>query len=197
MHLNQKSNKEKWLEEGYRQFAESGPENLSINKLSKSVGSSRASFYHYFGDMEVFIGELLTMHLKIANDFDRSGMARCKRLFPDVYNLLAESPVPLKFNIQLFRHRDNPSYNYLFVKTYQASANVFVLKLFAEHLGLEHTQKDIYTLWLTLGEAWYSRLDPQDLSAGTLQRHAKEILQSISAFIRSGLYSRIREMQTV
>lgn len=192
-----KSSKERWLEEGYRQFAESGPENLSINMLSKNVGSSRASFYHYFGDMEVFIDELLTLHLKIANAFDQSGLMRCERLFPDMYDLLAENPVPLQFSLQLFRHRVIPSYNYLFIKTYQASANIFVLKLFAEHLGLNHTQKDIYTLWLTLGEAWYSRLDPQDLSAGTLQRHAREILQSISAFIRSGLYSRIREMQTV
>jgi hypothetical protein len=137
------------------------------------------------------------MHLKIAHEFDRSGMARCERLFPDVYNLLAENPVPLKFSTQLFRHRNIPSYNYLFNKTFKASANIFILKLFAGHLGLKHTQKDIYTLWLTLGEAWYSRLDLQDLSAATLQRHAKEILDSISAFIRSGLYSRIREMQTV
>jgi hypothetical protein len=134
------------------------------------------------------------MHLEIANDFDHSGISRCKKLFPDVYNLLAENPVPLKFNIQLFRHRDNPSYNYLFIKTFQASANKFVLKLFAEHIGLKHTEKDLYTLWLTLGEAWYSRLDIRDLSADTLQKHANEILQNISRFIESGFYSSIKDM---
>jgi AcrR family transcriptional regulator len=194
MHSTLKPSKERWLEEGYRQFAEIGPEHMSINRISKSVGSSRASFYHYFGDIEVFKNELLTMHLRIANDFDQSGIFRCKKLFPDVYDLLAESPVPLKFNIQLFRHRDNPSYNYLFIKTFQASANKFVLKLFAEYIGLKHTEKDLYTLWLTLGEAWYSRLDIKDLSAETLQKHAIEILQNISRFIESAFYSRIKDM---
>lgn len=195
MHPNIRSSKERWLEEGYQQFAESGPENLSINKLSKSVESSRASFYHYFGDIEVFIGELLSMHLKIANDFDQSGMTRCKKLFPDLYNILAENPIPLMFNIQLFRHRGHPSYNYLFIKTFQASANIYVLRLFAEHLGLRNNDRDLYTLWLTLGEAWYSRLDVQDLSAETLQNHAKEILQSLTTFINSSFYSRIKERQ--
>ena len=131
MHANKRSSKDRWLEVGYRQFAESGPESLSINMLSKKVESARASFYHYFGDIEVFIGELLIMHHRIAKDFDRSGVIRCEHLFPDLYNLLAENPIPLMFNIQLFRHRDHPSYNFLFFKTFQASAKLYLFKLFS------------------------------------------------------------------
>ena len=67
--LNSVNMKDKWLEEGYKQFAASGPDKLSINKISKAIGSSRASFYHHFGDTEVFIDELLTMHWNIAVDF--------------------------------------------------------------------------------------------------------------------------------
>jgi len=58
--------KQKWIEKGYEHFALFGPENLSINKLSKEMGVSRASFYHYFGDMDIFIEKLLDMHWHIS-----------------------------------------------------------------------------------------------------------------------------------
>ena len=46
------STKQEWLDKGYEHFALYGPENLSINKISKEVGFSRASFYHHFGNIE-------------------------------------------------------------------------------------------------------------------------------------------------
>jgi AcrR family transcriptional regulator len=181
--------RKKWLETGYRHFAESGPENLSINKLSKELGSARASFYHYFGDLDVFIDELLAMHWKIAVDFNRRGKTECKQLFPDLYSLLAEHPVPLKFSIQLFRHRNTPAYNYLFIKTYESSAKEFILSLFAKEFNLVQPEGEMLKLWTTVGETWYSRLTLEDLSAGTLQKHAEEILDSVVQFARSQLYS--------
>ena len=64
-----KKAKGKWLEEGYKHFALCGPQSLSIKKISESLGASRASFYHYFGDLDVFTEELLGMHLKVADSF--------------------------------------------------------------------------------------------------------------------------------
>lgn len=184
--------REKWLETGYRHFAESSPGNLSINRLSKELGASRASFYHYFGDIDVFIDELLAMHWKIALDFNRQGKAECKKLFPDLYNILAEHPIPLKFSIQLFRHRNTPAYNFLFIKTYESSAQDFVLKLFAEEYNLNQSESDMLKLWTTVGETWYSRLTMEDLSAATLQRHAEEIMDAVVQFVRSQLYEQFR-----
>jgi len=51
--------KEKWLEEGYEEFAQDGPENLSINQIAKKIGASRSSFYHHFAEIDLFIDELL------------------------------------------------------------------------------------------------------------------------------------------
>lgn len=187
--MNLKTNKEKWLEEGYAQFAENGPENLSINKISKALGFSRASFYHYFGDTEVFIEHLLAKHWEIAHLFDQRGQTECKQLFPDLYQLLSQHPIPLKFSIQLFRHRYKPAYNFLFIKTYESSAQAFVLKLFAEQYQLCQPDDELFNLWLTVGETWYSRLNFDDLSASTLQNHAEEIMESVVKFTRSQLYS--------
>ncbi|MCD4735355.1 MAG: TetR/AcrR family transcriptional regulator, partial [Bacteroidales bacterium] len=143
-----------WIEKGYEHFALFGPENLSINKISKEIGSSRASFYHHFGDIEVFIEELLDMHWKINEQFCSVGALECKKFFPDLYLLLEQYPIPLKFSIQLFLNRNNPAYNYLFMKTYNASARAFILKLFSEQFGLHHNNEDTYNLWLTVGESW-------------------------------------------
>jgi len=35
------------------------------NKISKEINSSKACFYHYFGDIEIFIDELRDMHWKL------------------------------------------------------------------------------------------------------------------------------------
>lgn len=189
MNSNTKTGKEKWLQEGYRQFALNGPGNLSIKKISEEIGSSRASFYHYFGDIDVFCEELLAMHWDIAHNFNEVGKSTCNHLFPDVYNLLTENAVPLQFSMQLFHHRSNPAFNYLFMKTYEASARAFLLKLFTEQYSLKQPESEVYDLWATVGEAWYSRLNRDDLSASTLQKHAEEIMDTVIKFAGSRLYS--------
>ncbi|WP_289030965.1 TetR/AcrR family transcriptional regulator [uncultured Algoriphagus sp.] len=180
--------KEAWIEEGYRQFALNGPKLLSINSLSEKVGISRASFYHHFGDMDVFIQELLMVHWKIVTEFNESGKS-VKRLFPDFYQFLAEYPIPLQFNMQLFHNRSIPEYNLLFIKNYEASAKSFLLDLFAKQFALSMDSKELYDLWLTVGEAWYSRITKDDLSASCLQAHGEEIMTSVMRLTKSQLYS--------
>ena len=186
--------RKEWLEQGYKDFAEGGPENLSVNHMAKEIGSSRSSFYHHFGDLEIFLDSILEMHWEIVLEFNESGMARCKNLVPDLYELLAEYPIPLKFNRQLFHNRHIPRYNFLFNKAYQASGEAFLIKLFAIHIGIDTSSDNMEHLWLTLGEAWYSRLNPEDLSAQTMQQHAESILKDISTLIDSGLYSTLRKV---
>ncbi len=180
--------KKKWLIEGYKQFAEFGPEKLSINNISKEIGSSRASFYHYFGDADIFMDELLTMHWEIIDSFIAAGSVQCKHLLPDLYDLLEQYPLPLQFNMQLFHHRKVPNFNLVFIKSFAAIANGFALKLFTEALEMNPSYPEAFDLWKTVGEAWYSRLDPNDLSSSTMQQHAEEILQTVQRLKNSKLY---------
>lgn len=184
-----KTTKQNWLETGYRHFALLGPDNLSINKISKELNASRASFYNYFGDMDMFIEQLLTMHWNIAIKFNNEAKKHCRQLFPDLYQALAKHPIPLQFNIQLFKHRHIPTFNFIFIKLYEHSAKAFLLKLFAEEYDMGHPQSELFKLWFTVGEAWYSRLNPNDLSASTLERHAHDILDVVIQFSGSRLYS--------
>ena len=186
--------KEQWLEQGYKDFALEGPDNLSINLIGREIGASRSSFYHHFAEIDIFIDELLQMHWSICQAFTEAGKESCKHLIPDLYDLLATYPIPLQFSRQLFRHRHIPRYKYLFARTYDLSSEAFIMDLFARHLDLEVPQRDLNQLFATLGEAWYSRLDPNDLSAATLRRHAEDILQDLSSLMDSGIYSSLRKV---
>ena len=168
-----------------------GPEKMSINQIGKEIGASRSSFYHHFGDLEFFLDELLVTHYEICQEFDRQAHMNCQKLMPDLYRELAKYPVSLRFHIQLFRHRNRPRFNYLFMKSFESSATSFALKLFADHLQLNLDEKKLYPLWLTLGEAWYSRLDPDDISPSTLQHHATEVLKAIAFLMDSKLFRRL------
>ena len=182
---------QQWIEKGYEHFALDGPENLSINKISKEIGSSRASFYHHFGDIDVFIDALLDMHWQIIQQFILTGKKECKKLYPDLYILLEQNPVPLKFDRQLFINRSNPLYNYLFSKAYNESSKKFILKLFSKEFGLKNNE-ETFNLWVTVGESWYSRLDTNELSAEKMQQIAKDVMNSVLKFASSDLYSKIQ-----
>ena len=184
--------RQQWIEKGYEHFALYGPENLSINKISKEIGSSRASFYHHFGDIDVFIEKLLDMHWQISQQFYLTGKKECKNYFPDLYVLLEQNPIPLKFNRQLFINRNKPTYNYLFIKTYNEASKAFTLSLFSEQFGLKNNE-ETNNLWITVGESWYLRLDTNDLSAEKMQQTAKDIMNSILKFVSSDLYSKMQE----
>ena len=186
--------KKKWLEQGYKDFAIDGPDKLSINNLAKKVGASRSSFYHYFAEIDVFVDELLELHWTICQEFNSAGKKSCKKMIPDLYELLAEYPIPLQFSRQLFLNRNIPRYNYVFLKAYETSAKIFVLDLFGDHINMQLPHRDLNHLFLTLGEAWYSRLDPQDLSAEVLCGHAEDILQNLMSFMDSGVYSKLRKV---
>lgn len=186
--------REDWLQQGYIDFAEHGPDQLSINRIGKEIGAARSSFYHHFGDVDLFVDELLQFHWGISFEFNARGKEHCKQLIPDLYGLLAEYPVPLMFSMQLFHNRQVPRFDYVFNKTYEVSAKGFLLPLFADHLGGHFSPAELKNLWMTLGEAWYSRLDPKDLSAKTMAGLAESILKDMKILMDSRLFSNLERV---
>lgn len=190
-----KNHKQQWIEKGYEHFALYGPDNISVNKLSLELNLSRASFYYHFSDMEIFIDILLDFHWDLhVNNIDSAAL-ECKKLIPDFYLFLEQFPIPIKFSRQLFLNRNITKYNFLFMKTYNATAKEFLVKLFCEKYGLIKNQ-DSYDLWLTVGDAWYSRLGPSDLSAKKMQQLAEEVLDSVMKFISTDLYLKMQKSKT-
>ena len=80
----------------------------------------------------------------------------------------------------------------MFNKLYETSAKGFLLRLFAKEYQLKHNESELFNLWITVGEAWYSRLDEKDLTSETLQKHAKDILNAVIKFANSQFYSSLK-----
>jgi len=185
--------KENWIEQGYKDFALTGPESLSVHHMASEMSVSRSTFYHYFGDLDVFIDSLLSRHWEICLEFNKAGKANCKQMMPDLYLALSEHPIPLQFSRQLFLNRQDPRFQFLFEKTYDSTAKTFGLKLFAEYIHIRMAETELLKLFKTLGDAWYARIDPNDLSAQAMQKHAEEVIDSLTTLINSDLYNKIKK----
>jgi AcrR family transcriptional regulator len=97
--------KDIWIKTGYEIFALSGISSLKIESLAKNVGISKSSFYHHFGDLELFIEDLLNYHIQqsclIANKENNA-----KTIDPDLIDILVEHKTDLLFNRQLRINRE-------------------------------------------------------------------------------------------
>jgi AcrR family transcriptional regulator len=99
------SNKEIWIKKGYEVFAVYGPKELKIERLAKDVGKSKSSFYHYFGDLELFIEALLELHLSQSQIiFEKEQQA--PKLNLDIILIFVEHKLDLLFGKQLMLNQN-------------------------------------------------------------------------------------------
>lgn len=131
-----KSSKEVWITEAYQTVALEGFERLSVELLARKVGKNKSSFYHYFGDMELFEKTLLDYHLEATKHF-AAEITACERLNPDVLNLMIQLKTDLFFHKQLRINREKPTCRACFEKSYQVFQEAIFDK-WITFLGLTH-----------------------------------------------------------
>ena len=84
---------------------------------------------------------------------------------------------------QLFNHRHIVKYNEVFMKTNQMGDQQFALRLFIDYYKLPLAVKEAALLHGSLTDAWYSRLDINDLTLEKLISSTEEIMQTILALM--------------
>ena len=173
--------KEAWLEKGYELFALHGPRSLSINKVGKEINQTRTSFYYYFNDLTDFINELIEMHLKLFEIFLERGKKECKQYIPDIHKLLSEFSIGLRFHQQLFNNRNNPVYNFTYMRCNEISAEAFTIDLFNKYYKLNADKSTLKLIHESLLDAWYSRLDSNHITVESMVKLSDEIMESILA----------------
>lgn len=175
--------KEIWLEKGYEVFALYGPKSLTINKVAKEINQTRTSFYYYFNDLSDFIEELIQMHLKLFEIYLESGKKECKQYSPDIFILLSEFSMGLKFHKQLFNNRNNPLYNFTYMQCNERSADTFAIDLFKKHYKLDTDKSTLKLIHESLLDAWFSRLDINHITVESMVKLSDEIMESILVLI--------------
>jgi len=175
----------KWLETGYHFFAEKGPVDMSIKALSEQCHLPRTNFYYYFDDKEDFIDKLIGLHFETTAElFNQELRTRFHTYIPDLYVILFDFKLGLQFAKQLFKNRDLPKYNKAHKAGVKLSAEL-ILPKFKTFFKLDLPDKTVLTLWATLVDAWYSRLNTDDLSVDSMIALCYEIMDSILPLVEN------------
>ena len=175
--------RELWIEKGYEHFGLYGPDRLSIKLIAEEHDIARTSFNYYFLNKEEFCDELIEKHYDLVNQYCDAGELYCKKYVPDLHMLILTFPIGLKFMKQLFNHRHIVKYNEVFMKTNQMGDQQFALRLFIDYYKLPLAVKEAALLHGSLTDAWYSRLDINDLTLEKLISSTEEIMQTILALM--------------
>lgn len=168
-----------WIEKGYEHFGLYGPNSLSIKLIAQELDIARTSFNYYFLDKEEFCGELIEKHYDLVNQYCDAGQLHCKKYVPDLHMLILNFPIGLKFQKQLFNHRDIAKFNEVYMKCNEMGDHKFALRLFMDYYKLPLTDKEAALLHGSLTDTWYSRLDINDLTLEKLIDATEEIMQTI------------------
>ncbi|HTF20805.1 MAG TPA: hypothetical protein VK658_22180 [Chryseolinea sp.] len=103
--MEKSRNASAWTEEGYLLFAKEGLEGMQIERLARIVGRNKSGFYHYFGDLEGFVGQLLSLH-KQKSSLYLEDLRHVSTVDPDYLNLIVKHKVTILFHVQLIRTKN-------------------------------------------------------------------------------------------
>lgn len=168
-----------WIAKGYEIFAFEGPAGLKIERLAKAVVKNKASFYHFFADMDVFISHLLDHHLCAAYT-----MAEKESKAADQRQLIAvfiEHKVDLLFNRQLRIHRDKKGFKECFIKTNEISVPA-ILPIWQKIIGLEQEHYLSQMVFMLSIENFFLQISDDTLNESWLSNYFESIKQLVQQF---------------
>lgn len=170
---------EPWMTAGYKTFALEGPQGLKVERLSKSVGKNKSSFYHHFADLEVFTTHLLEYHLAQA-EILAVKESECSSL-DELMDVLVDHKLDLLFNRQLRVHRENPDFEKCFCQTTEMTVPAF-LRFWMEILELtDNSYLAQMVLKLSL-ENFYLQITYETLTQEWLQKYFQDLRTMVKEF---------------
>jgi AcrR family transcriptional regulator len=97
-----------WTEAGYDIFAREGIEGIQVERIARIIARNKSAFYHYFGDTEGYMKQLLVLHKEKARLF-LADIRTVTTIDPDYLKLVVKHKIPVLFHIQLIRTK-NPEF---------------------------------------------------------------------------------------
>lgn len=89
-----------WVEKGYEMVSDSGFSGLSVELIARNVGKNKSSFYHHFGDLEVFKTALLSHHVDRTKHF-AAELEECESIRPGMIHVFLRYKTDFLFHKQL------------------------------------------------------------------------------------------------
>jgi AcrR family transcriptional regulator len=172
--------KQVWLERGYDAFAIAGKGALKIETLAQQVGISKSSFYHHFADLDVFMEQLLALHLERASAL-ATKERNAQSIDPELIDILVAHKTDLLFSRQLKVHRDEPGYQLVLQQTQQLIGSDFV-KLWARELQWKGPMPQLEVLFSLALENFYLQISAETLEPQWLRDYFSQLTSMIRVF---------------
>ncbi|MEO0337856.1 MAG: TetR/AcrR family transcriptional regulator [Bacteroidota bacterium] len=171
--------KEQWLEIGYKEFASAGPTGLKVEPIARILKKNKSSFYHYFGDIDLYTQFLLDYHLEQAKVLAQKEAA-CETQ-DELIDILVAHKVDILFSRQLRIHRENPAYEKCF-EAVSAIVGPAILGIWSKIIELDD-HSYLAALVFKLGiENFYLRITEDNLNHAWLNDYFAEFKQLVRAF---------------
>ena len=153
-----------YLEKTYKEFAENG-----INGIALFVDRNDSA--------ENLLHKLLALHIDKINSI-ASLIKKQNYSFEGLFELLSDYTYEIKFNKQLFIHRESPEMNLCFLYGI-STIKPFIIPLFKGHFGLNENIDYLDSIWMILVESWYSSIDVNNLTAKQMKEISEETAEII------------------
>jgi AcrR family transcriptional regulator len=173
-------NQEIWIKKGYEIFATSGLSGLKIEPLSKAVGKSKSSFYHYFADLEIFMGCLLKHHIEQSQIIAQKEQ-NAKNIDPELITVLVEHKTDLLFNRQLRINQNNQLYAETLLLSNKVVGDAFV-NVWVKDLNLQLSQKQIEGIFSLAIENFFLQINTDNLNYNWLSAYFANLKRIASNF---------------
>ncbi|WCL49890.1 TetR/AcrR family transcriptional regulator [Leptospira sp. GIMC2001] len=162
-----------WIQKGYELIAKEGIAGLKIEPLAKEIGISKSSFYHLFIDLENFLEQLLDYHLEQSKILSEKEL-NCKRIDPDLIEVLVFHKLDLLFNRQLRIHRDKPKFNDALNKSNSIVGESFVI-IWMKDLNLRLSPLQMQSIFELALENFFLQITFENLNIEWLSKYFENL----------------------
>jgi len=162
-----------WIENGYTLFAQDGLDGIQVERLAKVVNLNKSGFYHYFGDREFFLEELMKHHMQIAQALAED-FRKMEHIDPDFFQLLLKYTKATMVNMQLVRYRQHPLLNKSFTQVHDL-VDQALLPRWAEFIGLPDHPEIARKYFEQARDMFYSRITPDKMNMDFLKSLVYEV----------------------
>jgi AcrR family transcriptional regulator len=169
-----------WIEAGYTQFAQEGLEGIQVERLARITKLNKSGFYHYFGDRETFLEQLMKHHYSIAIELSNE-FRLMKQLDPEMINLLIAYKTPVIANMQLVRNRHHPLLEQYYHKV-NKMIDLIVAPYWAHFIGTPGNVDLAHRYFEQARDAFYSRISFENMNEAYLREffhQAKKLVTEI------------------
>lgn len=124
-----------WIDNGYTLFAREGLEGIQVERLARISTFNKSGFYHYFGDRDTYLEQLMNHHYNIAKVFAQEAQV-INQFDPDFIHLLLRHSNAILAHRQLVRNRHLPFCAAWYDKINDL-VDKFIVPKWAEFLGMD------------------------------------------------------------